>query len=53
MTEKTSCVEDEQPSVARQSSSELNDDHVKPIQNGGLQAWLSVLAGFCVFVNSW
>lgn len=21
--------------------------------NGGLDAWLSVLAGFCVFVNSW
>ncbi|RHZ67337.1 putative MFS monocarboxylate transporter [Aspergillus thermomutatus] len=26
---------------------------VKPVPNGGLQAWLSVLAGFCVFVNSW
>ncbi|GFF84703.1 hypothetical protein IFM53868_04234 [Aspergillus udagawae] len=23
------------------------------VPNGGLQAWLSVLAGFCVFVNSW
>jgi hypothetical protein len=21
--------------------------------DGGLDAWLSVLAGFCVFVNSW
>lgn len=21
--------------------------------NGGLNAWLNVLAGFCVFVNSW
>lgn len=21
--------------------------------NGGLHAWLSVLAGFCIFVNSW
>lgn len=21
--------------------------------NGGLDAWLSVLAGFCIFVNSW
>lgn len=21
--------------------------------NGGLDAWLNVLAGFCVFVNSW
>ncbi|EAW11060.1 putative MFS monocarboxylate transporter [Aspergillus clavatus NRRL 1] len=26
---------------------------VKPIPNGGLQAWLTVVAGFCVFVNSW
>ncbi|GAB1211309.1 hypothetical protein ATERTT37_000422 [Aspergillus terreus] len=24
-----------------------------PIPNGGLEGWLSVLAGFCVFVNSW
>ncbi|KAL4892875.1 major facilitator superfamily domain-containing protein [Aspergillus ambiguus] len=23
------------------------------IPNGGLEGWLSVLAGFCVFVNSW
>lgn len=21
--------------------------------NGGLNAWLTVLAGFCIFVNSW
>lgn len=26
---------------------------VATVPNGGLQAWLSVLAGFCVFVNSW
>lgn len=26
---------------------------VAPVPNGGFQAWLSVLAGFCVFVNSW
>jgi hypothetical protein len=26
---------------------------VAPVPNGGLQAWLSVLAGFSVFVNSW
>ncbi|KAL3473854.1 major facilitator superfamily domain-containing protein [Aspergillus californicus] len=25
----------------------------KSIPNGGLDAWLSVVAGFCVFVNSW
>ncbi|KAE8154676.1 major facilitator superfamily domain-containing protein [Aspergillus avenaceus] len=24
-----------------------------PVPNGGLQAWLGVVAGFCVFVNSW
>ena len=23
------------------------------IPNGGLEAWLNVVAGFCVFVNSW
>ncbi|GFF93409.1 hypothetical protein IFM47457_09523 [Aspergillus lentulus] len=26
---------------------------VATVPNGGLQAWLSVLAGFCVFINSW
>ncbi|RDW72745.1 uncharacterized protein DSM5745_07917 [Aspergillus mulundensis] len=25
----------------------------RPIPNGGLEAWLSVFAVFCVFVNSW
>ncbi|PWY75062.1 MFS monocarboxylate transporter [Aspergillus heteromorphus CBS 117.55] len=25
----------------------------KPMPEGGLEGWLSVLAGFCVFVNSW
>ncbi|KAJ5665816.1 Major facilitator superfamily domain general substrate transporter [Penicillium maclennaniae] len=53
MAEKNSCCEDEQPSVTHQRTSELSDVHVKPISNGGLQAWLGVLAGFCVFVNSW
>ena len=24
-----------------------------PIPDGGRDGWLSVLAGFCVFVNSW
>jgi hypothetical protein len=28
------------------------DIHKRRI-NGGLDAWLGVLAGFCVFVNSW
>ncbi|KAF9889806.1 hypothetical protein FE257_006896 [Aspergillus nanangensis] len=25
----------------------------KKLPNGGLEGWLSVLAGFCIFVNSW
>lgn len=25
----------------------------QPVPDGGLEGWLSVLAGFCVFVNSW
>ncbi|KAB8239082.1 hypothetical protein ETB97_002066 [Aspergillus alliaceus] len=25
----------------------------KPILNGGMEAWLSVVAAFCVFVNTW
>lgn len=53
MGEKTDVSEDEQSPVERQRISGLNDDCAKPIPNGGLQAWLSVLAGFCVFVNSW
>lgn len=32
-----------------------NHEHEQPKKrvNGGLDAWLNVLAGFCVFVNSW
>ncbi|KAJ5453063.1 Major facilitator superfamily domain general substrate transporter [Penicillium cf. griseofulvum] len=32
-----------------------HDEHALPEKrvNGGLDAWLNVLAGFCVFVNSW
>jgi hypothetical protein len=56
MTEKATLSEDEhdqrQPAAACDKSSELNDvSEQNP--NGGLRAWLSVLAGFCVFVNSW
>lgn len=30
------------------------NEHELPKQiNGGLNAWLGVLAGFCIFVNSW
>lgn len=58
MTEKTILSEDEhdqrQPAAARSKSSEtLNDDVSHQNLNGGLQAWLGVVAGFCVFVNSW
>lgn len=33
----------------------VQDEHEHPKRriNGGLDAWLSVLAGFCIFVNSW
>ncbi|KAJ5669787.1 hypothetical protein N7462_010857 [Penicillium macrosclerotiorum] len=34
-------------------ASKLESDVEKPRVNGGLIAWLNVLAGFCVFVNSW
>lgn len=30
-----------------------HNEIAKPKINGGLQAWLAVLALFCVFVNSW
>ncbi|KAH8430935.1 putative MFS monocarboxylate transporter [Aspergillus melleus] len=30
-----------------------NGTEEKPPPNGGLEGWLSVVAGFCVFVNSW
>lgn len=39
-------------------NSPLNNEGTEPDLpkkrlDGGLDAWLSVLAGFCVFVNSW
>lgn len=30
-----------------------HNEIAKPKINGGLQAWLAVIALFCVFVNSW
>lgn len=39
------------PRPPAESSSE--DEASKPRINGGLEAWLTVLALFCVFVNSW
>ncbi|KAH8809332.1 major facilitator superfamily domain-containing protein [Xylogone sp. PMI_703] len=42
-------IEDELP-----PSSHLEDiTHNVTAPNGGLEAWLSVLAGFCVFVDTW
>jgi hypothetical protein len=40
------------------AGSTVGDDHVAvnervEISNGGLEAWLGVVAGFCVFVISW
>ena len=32
---------------------ERANEQPKKRVNGGLDAWLNVLAGFCVFVNSW
>jgi hypothetical protein len=32
---------------------EIEDEIPRKRINGGLDAWLGVLAGFCVFVNSW
>lgn len=62
MTEKATFPEPEhqadnvqtESTVADQNqSSQLNDDGAKRRINGGTLAWLNVLAGFCVFVNSW
>lgn len=30
-----------------------NEHEIPKNLNGGLNAWLGVLAGFCIFVNSW
>lgn len=42
-----------QSAVAGRQIPRPDDALSKPRINGGLQAWLSVLALFCVFVNSW
>lgn len=39
--------------VPRPAESDLEENDSKPEINGGLEAWLTVLALFCVFVNSW
>lgn len=58
MAEKVSHseTEDRPPcptAVEGHNPSEIKNDVAKPRINGGLQAWLSVLALFCIFVNSW
>jgi hypothetical protein len=57
MTEKATTPEyeaDNVPTVADQDqSNQLSHDAAKRRINGGTLAWLNVLAGFCIFVNSW
>jgi hypothetical protein len=62
MTEKATLPEPENAAdnvqavstVAEQGqSNQSSDDGAKRRINGGTLAWLNVLAGFCVFVNSW
>ena len=62
MTEKTSPPNaEQQENYATQLPATVSGNEVppqvdtlsKPRLNGGLQAWLTVLALFCVFVNSW
>lgn len=45
--------DDTQLSVGNQAPQPDDDAFSKPRINGGLQAWLTVLALFCVFINSW
>lgn len=52
MAEKVS-LPDTDTRDAPPTTTEVNTDVAKPRVNGGLQAWLTVLALFCVFVNSW
>ncbi|KAJ5720398.1 uncharacterized protein N7483_008332 [Penicillium malachiteum] len=42
-----------QSTQGRLTTSERNDEVSKPRINGGMQAWMTVVALFCVFVNSW
>lgn len=58
MSEKESLpeTEDAQPRSTPEEANrtaEIKDDVAKIKINGGLQAWLSVLCLFCIFVNTW
>lgn len=53
MSEKVSLPDTHDAPPTATEGPELNNDVAKPRVNGGLQAWLTVLALFCVFVNSW
>lgn len=58
MIEKGSLPETEnpcsEPTTAESARpTEFKNDATNIKVNGGLKAWLSVLALFCVFINSW
>ncbi|GIK04335.1 hypothetical protein Aspvir_008415 [Aspergillus viridinutans] len=52
-TDTRSLQQDESGSVQTGQDAAGAVEAMAPVPNGGIQAWLSVLAGFCVFVNSW
>lgn len=46
-------VQPESTVADQDQSYQLSHDAARRRINGGTLAWLNVLAGFCVFVNSW
>ncbi|CAI7655763.1 unnamed protein product [Penicillium discolor] len=54
-TEETHGAQPHLPPASGNLAPENHHEHEQPKKrvNGGLDAWLNVLAGFCVFVNSW
>lgn len=52
-TKKTHGAQPHLPSDNLALDNERENEQPKKRVNGGLDAWLNVLAGFCVFVNSW
>ncbi|OQD61838.1 hypothetical protein PENPOL_c015G04124 [Penicillium polonicum] len=55
LTEKIHGAQPPLPPASGNLAPENDHEHEQPQKrvNGGLDAWLNVLAGFCVFVNSW